>query len=438
MKIAYIAAGAAGMYCGNCLHDHALALAMRGLGEDFTLVPTYTPLLTDFDQGDEVRKGGVFFNGASAFLQQHIRFLRKPRPVIDRVLNSRPVEGILSRLSPGTDAASLGPLTQSMLEGEDGNQAREIDGLVRWLKEEMKPDIVHLSNLLLVGMARRLREEVGVPVVCSMQSEAHFIDSLKEPYQSNCIREIQVRANELDGLVAVSAWYGSFACEKYNLNTDLVEVILPGVPIEGHSRHPLQDDSRDSLAIGYLARLAPEKGLDLLCDAFCRIVQNRKRDDLSLSAAGYFPRSSVPWLKGVFERTKKAVGKDRVEFMGTLDRVEKMEFLSRLDIFSVPARATEAKGLYVLEAMASGVPVVLPDQGVFSEYIARGGGGILYNPDEAGALGQALEKMIDDEGLRSSCGRLGKEAAASYFNSERMGRETRDFYHSLSGVGTPS
>ena len=197
MKIAYIAAGAAGMYCGNCLHDHALALAMRGLGEDFTLVPTYTPLLTDFDQGDEVRKGGVFFNGASAFLQQHIPFLRKPRPVIDRVLNSRPVEGILSRLSPGTDAASLGPLTQSMLEGEDGNQAREIDGLVRWLKEEMKPDIVHLSNLLLVGMARRLREEVGVPVVCSMQSEAHFIDSLKEPYQSNCIQEIQVRANEL-------------------------------------------------------------------------------------------------------------------------------------------------------------------------------------------------------------------------------------------------
>ena len=110
------------MYCGNCLRDHALALAMRDLGEDFTLVPAYTPLLTDLDQGEEVSRESVFFNGANAYLQQHVPYLREPRPLLDKLLNSRPVEGILSRLSPGTDASKLGPLTLSMLQGEEGNQ----------------------------------------------------------------------------------------------------------------------------------------------------------------------------------------------------------------------------------------------------------------------------------------------------------------------------
>ena len=183
------------MYCGNCLRDHALALAMRNLGEDFTLVPVYTPLLTDLDQGEEVSKGGVFFNGANAYLQQHVPYLREPRPLLDKLLNSRPVEGFLGRRSPGTDASRLGPLTLSMLKGEDGNQAKEIDRLIGWLKDEMRPDVIHLSNVLLLGMARRLQEELGVALVCSMQSEAHFIDTLPEPWQSDCIREIQVRGN---------------------------------------------------------------------------------------------------------------------------------------------------------------------------------------------------------------------------------------------------
>ncbi len=426
------------MYCGNCLRDHALALAMRRLGEEFTLVPVYTPLLTDLDQGGEVRKGSVFFNGASAFLQQHIPYLRKPRPIVDKLLSSSPVDGILSRLSPGTDASRLGPLTQSMLEGEDGNQAKEVERLARWLKDELRPDVIHLSNLLLVGMGRRLREEVGVPVVCSMQSEAHFIDSLKEPFKSSCIQEIKVRANELDGLVAVSSYYAALAGEKYSLNSDLVEVVLSGVPLEGHSSARPQGNLEGRLAIGYLARLAPEKGLDRLCDAFCRIAGRKDRGDLTLRAAGYFPGSSASWLKGVVEQAKKAVGKDRVEFTGTLDRDQKIEFLSRVDIFSVPARVPEAKGLYALEAMASGVPVVLPDQGVFPEYISRSGGGVLYNPDEAGALEEALELMIEDEALRTRCGRLGREAAESYFNSERMAQETRGFYQRLAPAGSPS
>lgn len=423
------------MYCGNCLRDHALALAMRDLGEDFTLVPVYTPLLTDLDQGDEVSKGGVFFNGANAYLQQHVPYLREPRPLLDKLLNSRPVEGILGRLSPGTDASRLGPLTLSMLKGEDGNQAKEIDRLIGWLKDEMRPDVIHLSNLLLLGMARRLREELGVPLVCSMQSEAHFIDTLPEPWQSDCIREIQARGNEVDGLLAVSSWYASFACGKYSLDRDRVEVVLPGVPISDHPMGTNKAQGSQALKIGYLARLAPEKGLERLCEAFCEIVTQGEVEDLQLGAAGYFPSSSASWLKEVSERTKKVAGRNRVDFLGTLDRGQKIEFLSSLDLFSVPAPAPEAKGLYALESMASGVPVVLPAHGVFPEYIEKSDGGILYDPDEDGALRGALEMMIKDEEVRLRCGQQGRAAVEDFFNSERMARETAEFYRLRAGVG---
>ncbi len=66
-----------------------------------------------------------------------------------------------------------------------------------------------------------------------------------------------------------------------------------------------------------------------------------------------------------------------------------------------------------------------------------GGGGILYNPDEPDSLRKALETMIGDEELRSRCGKEGRDAAESYFNSDRMGRETMKFYRRLSGVGGP-
>lgn len=418
------------MYCGNCLRDHAVAVAMRNLGEEFTLVPTYTPLLTDLEQGEEVHSGRVFFNGVSAFLQQHIPYLRKPRPVLDRMMSSRPLEKILSRLPLGTDAAGLGALTQSMLQGEEGNQAREIEGLLEWLREDLKPDVVHLSNILLVGMARRLREALGIPVVCSLQSEDHFIDGLKEPYRSRCIEEISKRANELDGLVAVSSYYRKVACEKYSIDKNLVDVILPGIPLQGHGQRS-PGNAGDRIRLGCLARMSPEKGLDRLCEAFVALAGRGGRDNLYLSAAGYFPGSSVSWLKGITARMKEAGVRNRVEFLGTLDRREKIEFLSRLDIFSVPARHPEAKGLYVLEAMASGIPLVLPDRGSFTELIARGGGGLLYDPGDENGLRSTLEILIDDRDQRLKLGREGREAAEGFFNSDRMAKETLDYYQDL-------
>ena len=429
MKIAYITAGAAGMYCGNCLRDHALARALHELGEEVTLVPIYTPLQTDLEPGPEVRRGPVFFNGIRAYLEQHVPYLRKPRPVMDRLLGSRPVDALLSRLPVGTNASKLGAMTHSMLLGEDGYQKKEIEQILGWLKKDLKPDIVHISNLLLVGMARRIKEELGIPIVCTLQSEDHFIDELPEPFRSKCIEEIKVRAEALDGLVAVSAAYRSAVCGKYGLDEGRVHVILPGIPLEGH-RQKTKKDSSEPLQLGYFARISPEKGLDKLCEAFCALSRDGN-DQLVLRAGGYLPRSSAEWLEGVSSALDRAGVSDRTELLGTLDRQEKLQFLSELDLFSVPAQRPESKGLYALEAMASGVPVVLPDEGVFPELISPGGGGFLYDPTDRDGLKSALGVLIADPGLRERLGREGMESARLHFSSERMAKDTIAYYSRL-------
>jgi spore coat polysaccharide biosynthesis predicted glycosyltransferase SpsG len=80
MRILFVAAGAAGMYCGSCLRDNALAAELKARGHDVLLVPLYTPLLTDEPNVSEER---VFFGGISVYLQQHAAIFRNTPSVVD-------------------------------------------------------------------------------------------------------------------------------------------------------------------------------------------------------------------------------------------------------------------------------------------------------------------------------------------------------------------
>src|SRR2546427_5848986 len=87
MKIVYLAAGAANMYCGTCLHDNTLATALRAAGEDVILAPTYTPLRTD---EENISDGHVFFGGINVYLQQKSALFRHSPWFLDALLDSRP------------------------------------------------------------------------------------------------------------------------------------------------------------------------------------------------------------------------------------------------------------------------------------------------------------------------------------------------------------
>src|SRR4029077_15730115 len=94
-------------------------------------------------------------------------------------------------------------------------------------------------------------------------------------------------------------------------------------------------------------------------------------------------------------------------YRGAVDREGKLAFLRSVDVLSVPATYDEPKGFFLLEAMASGVPVVQPRRGAFTEIIEKTGGGLLVAPDDPQALGDALFELWQDRGEGAAAGAAG-------------------------------
>ena len=85
MRIAFITAGAAGMYCGSCLHDNTLAASLIRRGHDVTLIPTYTPIRTD---ENDVSTGNVFYGAINVYLEQKVPLFRTAPNWLRNVLSS--------------------------------------------------------------------------------------------------------------------------------------------------------------------------------------------------------------------------------------------------------------------------------------------------------------------------------------------------------------
>jgi len=165
MKAVYIVPGSGGgFYCQNCLRDGALVQALRARGHDVILVPMYLPLF--LDEADSATGVPVFYGAVSVYLKEKIPLLRRLPAGLLRWLDSRPMLEMAARRAGSTEAAGLEGLTLSVLRGEEGRQARELTELVDWLAAEVRPNVVHLSNGLLVGLAREIRQRLGAPVVC--------------------------------------------------------------------------------------------------------------------------------------------------------------------------------------------------------------------------------------------------------------------------------
>src|SRR5205807_287021 len=201
MKILSITAGAAGMYCGSCSRDNALAVELLARGHEVTLLPMYTP--TNPDEAN-VSRDRVLFGGISIYLQQHLALFRRTPRFLDRLWDSPAVIGAFASRSISTDPKLLGDLTVSMLEGDRGVLRKEFDKLLEWLADEPVPDIVNLPNSLLISLSRPLRDALQRPVCCTLQGEDLFIDALIEPYRAKAIELIRRQAPDVDRFIAVS------------------------------------------------------------------------------------------------------------------------------------------------------------------------------------------------------------------------------------------
>ncbi len=424
MRIAYIAAGAAGMYCGSCIHDNALASALQRKGIDFALIPTYTPLRTD-EPGASIDR--VFYGGINVYLQQKMGIFRHTPSFVDRLLNSRILLNSLARFSGSTRAEDLGALTVSVLEGEDGAQKKELAKLVRWLKEDFRPDLVQLTNSMFLGMAREMKRELGIPVLCSLQGEDIFLEGLIEPYRSDARQCLRDRARDVDGFVATCDYYADFMADYLDVPRNRIHVASLGIKLDGHGESDVKP-APSPFAIGYLARICPEKGLHVLVDAFHQLAEQVGVENVRLSVAGYLGQRDAPYFQHVCEQIASRGLSDVFDYRGEVNREEKIAFLNGIHILSVPTPYKEPKGLSLLEAMANGVPVVQPRHGIFPEWIEKTGGGILVEPDSSEALAAGLLRMMNDAEGREAMGQKGKEAVHQNFSDDDMAEATLAVY----------
>jgi glycosyltransferase involved in cell wall biosynthesis len=444
MKIAYLTAGAGGMYCGSCLHDNTLAAALIAQGHDALLIPTYTPIRTDEANVSQQR---VFFGGINVFLQQKSSFFRRTPWFFDRLFDWPRLLRWVSRFAVNTKAEDLGDLTLSMLRGAEGNQRKEIDKIVQWLKEDVRPEIVVLTNVLLSGLVARLRQELGVPIVGMLQGDDIFLEAL--PDRERTVAKVLIRENctALAGFIATSQFYADFMAGYLKLPRERIDVVYPGISLKGHGlessgrlrsrlavrkrgQNPLNSgvlspfSDTEPFTIGYFARICPEKGLHHLVDAFRILKQMPATPPCRLRVSGWLGDNQRPFFDEQKRKLAEANLAGDFDHVESPDHASKVRFLQTCDVLSVPTVYREPKGLYILEAWANGVPVVQPRHGSFPELIDATGGGVLVNPDDPADLAQALRRLMDQPEQLQAMGRRGQEAVQTRFHAAAMAEQT--------------
>jgi glycosyltransferase involved in cell wall biosynthesis len=425
MKIVYLAAGAAGMYCGSCLHDNTLAAALLALGEDVLLVPTYTPLRTD---EESVSDSHLFFGGINVYLQQKSSFFRHTPWFVDALLDHPSILNWATKGGPNIEAERLGDLTVSMLQGEHGRQLKEIRKLVRWLKREAKPDVVHLSNAMLLGMAREVRK-LGIPVVCSLSGEDIFLEKLAQPFYGQARAALRERAREIDVFVALNNYYADFMADYLEVPRARIHVIPHGLNLAGHGT---RRNSADGIfTIGYLARICPDKGLHNLIAAAELLLDDSSLPPFRIRAGGYLGEMDRPYLDTIQKRVEGWKTPDAFRYVGELTRTEKIALLQGLHVMSLPTVYHESKGLSVLEALANAVPVVLPEHGTFPELIEHTGGGLLHSPGKPQALAEQLKRLLQNPRRAAELGARGQQVVHRDYSAAGMAEATRDLYRRI-------
>lgn len=408
------------MYCGSCMKDNTLVAALGRLGHDALLLPTYTPIRTD---EDDVSLGQVFMGGVNVYLQQKSWLFRHTPRFVDRIFDLRGLLNWASRFAVRTKTENLGGLTISMLQGSQGRQRKEMQKLATWLAVEYQPHVVILSNVLISGLASAIKEQWNVPVLATLQGDDIFLEGLAPTDRARSIELIRANAESIDGYFATSDYYSDFMAEYLSLPRERIHVVRPGIQLKGHGGSRQFAEKRP-LTIGYFARICPEKGLHNLVGAFRDLRQGPDAVDCRLRIGGWLGDNNRPYFDEQMRVLRDAGLGDEGQYIDCPRHEDKVRFLQSLDVFSVPTTYREPKGIYILEALANGVPVVQPRHGAFPELIEATGGGILVEPDRMQSLADGLRQLLNDATLRRSLGEAGQKQVFTQFSAERMAAET--------------
>ncbi|WP_145195607.1 glycosyltransferase family 4 protein [Thalassoglobus polymorphus] len=418
MHIAIITAGGAGMFCGSCMHDNTWARALMQAGHEVSLIPTYTPIRVDEhnESSHRVFVGGinVYLNSKSGLWRGLPRFMKSwlDRPGVIQMLTKRAISN---------DASELGELALSMLSGDSGPHRDAFEELDRYVSDALKPDVVIFSNALLSGAVRQLKERFSGPVLCVLQGDDVFLDGLNEKYRQQVINEVSQRAQDFDGFLTHSQFYRDYMSKYLSLPIEKFSALPLGIDFTGH--HGLPELRQTApYTIGYFARVAPEKGVHHLVNGFVEL--RRIIPDAQLKVGGFLGPQFQKYLNDAFASAGEHAS--AIEYIGSPQtHKEKVEFLNSVDVLSVPTEFLEPKGIYVLEALANGVPVVQPRHGSFPEIIEATEGGLLVTPKDPTALAEGLAELHESS-RRIKFAKRGWEQVRSAYSPEAMAARTTE------------
>jgi glycosyltransferase involved in cell wall biosynthesis len=424
MKIAYITPGhGLQFYCQNCFRDTALLHSLATLGHEVTKVPMYLP--SGMETSGDVAVTPVFYGAVNIYLKEKIPFYRSAPVWMERLLDSPALLNLAAKKSGSTRPAGLEEMTISMLEGEKGRQASELDHLIRHLRDGVNPDVVHLSNALLLGLAPRLKQDVGAGVVCSLQDENEWVDPMGESYQKRVWDLMAEKAVDVNVFVTPSQYYARKAQEKLSLPEDRIKVVYGGIDLEGYEKSTLPFDPP---VIGYLCRLSDYFGLGILVDAFLALKSDNRFRDIKLHLTGGYSGDDKPFLNAQMEKIAKRGFKDDITLFDDFCKRSRISFLSSLTLLSVPVPAGEAFGAYQVEALAAGVPVVQPNVGCYPEFVAKTQGGLIYEPNTGEKLAEAMASLLSQPDRIRKMGDQGRRVVLENFSMERMAKNIGEIY----------
>jgi glycosyltransferase involved in cell wall biosynthesis len=426
MKIVHIIPGSGGsFYCGNCLRDSKLFDSLRAEGLDAIKIPMYLPLFAN-DHG--INEVPVFYGAISIYLKQQYPIFRNAPAWVDKILNSMPMLRFAARMANSTRATGLEEMTISMLKGEHGDQKEELEKMAHWLKEHLKPDVIHISNALLLGLAHKLKEYLDVPVVCSLQDEDVWVDVMHADIIPKVWQLMREKAVDVDMFIPVSHYYTSFMKERLQLPAHKMSTLHLGVD---PADYVYKNASEKERVIGYLSRLCKENGLDVLIDAFILLKKIKGNEDVRLLLTGGYTGDDNHFLKEQKSKLKQAGLISQVEFMEEFGEKGRADFFSRVQVLSVPVHNGEAFGIYLTEAMAAGIPVVQPALGAFPEIIESSKGGIIYPSNTPAELAGALNSLLNDREKLSTLSTNARQSIIERFNIHSLAKEMHAIYEKV-------
>jgi glycosyltransferase involved in cell wall biosynthesis len=426
MNIIQIIPGSGGsFYCGNCLRDSKYVDALRKQGHQVVKIPMYLPLFSDEHDITDIP---IFYGAISTYLKQVYPIFRKMPDWFEKLLDSKPMMKMAASMAGSTRAKGLEDMTISMLLGEQGEQKEELDKMVNWIAEHCKPDIIHISNALLLGLAKRLKEKTGVPVLCSLQDEDVWVDAMQPKFQQKIWDLMHERAEDVDAMVAVSNFFAETMKKLMNLGDEKMHTFYLGVDADDYHFIPVKEKPRN---IGYISRMCHENGFDIVVDAFIELKKKPGFEDAKLIATGGSTGDDAKYIKEQKRKIRENNLEDSYEIIDEFEGDTRHNFFKKVSLISVPVRIGEAFGMYLLESMASGVPVVQPALGAFPEIVGLSGGGVTYMPNSPEKLSETWAELLSNPEKLEKLSNDGYEGTKKKFNIHNHAAEIIGLYEKL-------